>query len=301
MADEPSASSPRRLRPRKKPAEIGIDLTESPPPVILSTTSGIRALPVRPTQAITRLPRESHRLLLRKHDWLKTYDIDIPRDIDKSSLAKSIQPTLVFGQEEAGTAVCVSPSGLLLTCAHCVAETTDDAESSGTRWLVFASGRIVEAQTIAWDPVRDLALLKVVAAQADPTRSVSFPYIRPAATTPPLRSKLVCVGHPGSEDLEVGRPGVKTGYDILCVSTGVFRGHAAGQNLQDNSEIGALMHDCWTYWGHSGAPLVDRRTGELVGLHSSWDDVTAMRRGIALEAIQEFLEANKEHWSRDSV
>lgn len=57
----------------------------------------------------------------------------------------------------------------------------------------------------------------------------------------------------------------------------------------DNAEIGALMHDCWTYWGHSGAPLVDAKAGGLVGLHSSWDEETGMRRGIGVEAIVEFL------------
>jgi V8-like Glu-specific endopeptidase len=49
------------------------------------------------------------------------------------------------------------------------------------------------------------------------------------------------------------------------------------------------MHGCWTYWGHSGAPLLDAN-GKLVGLHSSWDDTTAMRRGVPLEAIRAFLE-----------
>lgn len=85
------------------------------------------------------------------------------------------------------------------------------------------------------------------------------------------------------------------------------------------------MHDCWTYWGHSGAPIVGRRSqggsrrgggerakrrgrrkakfergegegegrgeggGMLMGLHSSWDDTTGMRRGVAWEAIRAFL------------
>jgi hypothetical protein len=100
---------------------------------------------------------------------------------------------------------------------------------------------------------------------------------------------LACIGHPGSEDLQTSIPGIKTNFDVLHRSTGRFRGYAKGQNLQDNSEIGALKHDCWTYWGRSGAPLVDQLTGELVGIHSSWDEMTGMRRGIAWEAIIEFL------------
>jgi hypothetical protein len=76
----------------------------------------------------------------------------------------------------------------------------------------------------------------------------------------------------------------------LHISTGRSRGLAPDQNPQDNSEIGALLHDCWTYWGHSGAPLIARSSGKLVGLHSSWDDATGMRRGVPLVAIKAFLD-----------
>lgn len=85
-------------------------------------------------------------------------------------------------------------------------------------------------------------------------------------------------------------PGVQTNYDSLVLSSGNYRGLDPDQDPQDNSEIGALMHDCWTYWGHSGAPLVLRNTGSLVGVHSSWDDETGMRRGVPWEALVSFLE-----------
>lgn len=63
---------------------------------------------------------------------------------------------------------------------------------------------------------------------------------------------------------------------------------ANAQGVQDNSEIGALMHDCWTDWGHSGAPLVERGSGSCTGMHSSWDDDTGMRRAVAWEVISAF-------------
>lgn len=110
-----------------------------------------------------------------------------------------------------------------------------------------------------------------------------------AEEAPKVGARLLCVGHPGSEDLECEEQGVATGYDVLHVSKGAFRGYAAGQDVHDNEEIGALMHDCWTYWGHSGAPLVEVKTGMLVGLHSSWDEETGMRRGVGLEAVKEFI------------
>ncbi|KAH8651380.1 trypsin-like cysteine/serine peptidase domain-containing protein [Xylariales sp. PMI_506] len=242
----------------------------------------------------------------------------VPKSWSKNPTAQfAVDATLVFGQEEAGTAVCISPDGLLLTCSHCVAEDEQqldsDWRSGKLHWLLFRSGTAVCAECLAWDPKRDLALMRVVQAQTarrvplpssspsltssapqPPTSSPSAPLIE---TSPPVGSRVVCIGHPGSQDLEASRPGVQTNYDVLHTSTGRYRGLAAGQDPQDNSEIGALMHDAWTYWGHSGAPLLAWGSGALVGLHSSWDDQTGMRRGVPLVAIREFIEENKRHFS----
>lgn len=63
-----------------------------------------------------------------------------------------------------------------------------------------------------------------------------------------------------------------------------------GADPNNNSVIGSLKHDAWTYWGHSGAPLLKAVDGTLIGLHSSWDDKTAMRHGVPLIAIKQFLQ-----------
>jgi S1-C subfamily serine protease len=246
----------------------------------------IGMLPDKLTAKDINLSSADFKILLKKQNWLEAYKISLP--YDNESLRPVVDATLVFAQEEAGTAVCISGSGLLLTCSHCIAETEDYLDLEKRHCLLFASGLVVRAQCIAWDAKQDLALLRILEAQHH--TSSPFPHITIADTTPKLREPLICIGHPGSDDLETSIPGIKTNYDTLHVSTGVFRGHAKGQDLQDNSEIGALKHDCWTYWGHSGAPLVSRKSGELVGLHSSWDETTGMRRGIALEAIREFTE-----------
>lgn len=273
---------------RAAPALTGADMTGGE-----RVTKLLEQLPA----SITRLRRKDHQLLLRKQVHLRACDVLIPRDFRIHSTA--IHASLVFAQEEAGTAVCVAPEGLLLTCSHCIAETEDELDYEQLHWLLFADGRIVRAKCVAWDAQRDLALLRITSAQTPyvDNRAIAhtggpiqgFPFVRLADAPPPLGSRLICIGHPGSEDLENEQPGVKTNYEVLHLSTGVFRGYADGQDPQDNSEIGALMHDCWTYWGHSGAPILDRRSGKLIGLHSSWDDQTAMRRGVTLEAIQAFL------------
>ncbi|KAL9114616.1 MAG: hypothetical protein Q9227_001294 [Pyrenula ochraceoflavens] len=239
--------------------------------------SPIKPLPKILTSKITGLNKRSLSLLQSKQRRLRS-----------SPLEDTVTAgTLVFAQEEAGTAVCISKQGMLLTCSHCVVEDPSEAAPAigVCAWLIFASGIVVRAECIAFDSRRDLALLQIVASQSPGP----FPFVPEAIAEPKVRTSLICVGHPGSEDLEIGRPGVKTGYDVLNVSKGLFLGYA-DQDLQDNSEIGALKHNCWTYWGHSGAPLIERRIGKLVGLHSSWDETTCMRRGVPLAAIKDFLQ-----------
>lgn len=261
----------------------------------MSLHSSIKALPTKITTQVTGLGTVDHALLSRKERWLRSYKIAIPNEV--SSLRTELQATLVFAQEESGTAVCISPNGFLLTCSHCIAESAEDLDKEKSHWLLFAFGRVVETKCVAWDPQRDLAILRIVAAQLLPTilpsdknrLSPSYPYVQLATSAPVLEADLACIGHPGSKDLETEVVGTKTDYDILHVSTGAFHGYIEGQDLQDNSEIGALQHDCWTYWGHSGAPLIEQATRHLVGLHSSWDDESGMRRGVPLEALREFL------------
>ncbi|KAK4903156.1 hypothetical protein LTR27_000084 [Elasticomyces elasticus] len=274
-----------------------------------TSRSIIETLPSTLNASITGLKNKLLRLLLLKQSKLVDPDGQIPRLVHDSAkepknvllaaLMNAAQATLVFGQEEAGTAVCVSATGLLLTCSHCVGDSADASEMAKDHWLLFADGRIVRAKCIAWDGGRDLALLRVIAAQArsgDATVNASsaittpsFPTIALSDAPPKRNAALHCIGHPGSEDLEVDKSGVATGYDCLHISEGRYRGLATGQDVHDNSEIGALKHDCWTYWGHSGAPLIDDH-GMLVGLHSSWDDETGMRRGVAWEAVKAFLD-----------
>ena len=147
------------------------------------------------------------------------------------------------------------------------------------------------AECRVWDSKRDLALAQVVAVEAVAKGGAvpPFAFIRPAAAPPKLNAPLVCVGQPGAEDLEAATPGRATGYELFHISRGRFRGLVPGVDVDDNAEMGVLMHDCWTYWGHSGAGLVSEVTGELVGVHSSWDEGSGMRRGVAWECVWGFL------------
>ncbi|EWC47911.1 hypothetical protein DRE_02793 [Drechslerella stenobrocha 248] len=293
MAHEDNGEPPVRRSRRNLAKQAADFLPASITPEI--SLPAIATLPASEllTTKLTSLPKRDITLLQRKQRLLrlqsKTHTSDAIAQI-------ALAATLVFAQEEAGTAVCISPTGLLLTCAHCVAESPADYSPNERKYLLFASGRAVSATCIAYDAKRDLALLRIAAAQQQQQQrqqTAAFASVPISADPPRASARLICVGHPGSEDLEAAAPGQKTGYDVLHVSFGRYRGIADGADVQDNSEIGALMHDCWTYWGHSGAPLcLAGGSGGLVGVHSSWDDETGMRRGVAWEAVVAFLREN---------
>jgi hypothetical protein len=210
-------------------------------------------------------------------------------------IRNALESTLIFAQYEAGTAVCIEATGWILTCSHCFGEDEEERRTSNKRrWLLYYTGLAVQVECRVWDSNRDLALLKVVAIETkDSTAGIipRFAHIPLCANEPSYKMPILCFGQPGRDDLE-STSARKTKYNLVEVSEGTFRGMVKGADPQDNSEIGTLMHDAWTYWGHSGAPLVREADGTLVGLHSSWDDQTAMRHGIPQVAIREFLAKN---------
>ncbi|TVY31336.1 hypothetical protein LSUB1_G008995, partial [Lachnellula subtilissima] len=225
-------------------------------------------------------------------------------------IRNALNSTLIFAQHEAGTAVLIHASGWALTCAHCFGADEVEYEAGGKRrWMLFYNGDAVLVECRVWDAVRDLALLRIVAVESDigvdqvaragvggkegegreERQTPGFHAVDLYTGTMRYKMRILCIGQPGRDDLE-SKAGGKTPYDLVEVSSGVFRGMVAGADAQDNSDIGTLMHDAWTYWGHSGAPLVREVDGRLVGLHSSWDDGTGMRHGVPGVAIGEFFE-----------
>lgn len=52
------------------------------------------------------------------------------------------------------------------------------------------------------------------------------------------------------------------------------------------------------YWGHSGSPLFNEH-GEIVAMHNSWDDRTAMRHAVTHEALAEFLRQHRADLATD--
>lgn len=200
-------------------------------------------------KALRLLPKSDLQSLRSKQEKLRQPASQIPTFIGSNQssspfLAEAASATLLFVWSGSSTAFCISSSGLILTCAHCIAESADEYDSRIERWLLFSNGDPVRVKPLVWDAERDLALLQITLAPAH-LENTPFPYIRLAAAPPKLKTPLLCIGNPGSEDLETDEVGVATNFDILHVSEGRFRGLDKSQDVQDNSEIGALKHDCW--------------------------------------------------------
>ena len=266
-------------------------------PVFFNKASSKPDAPIQIIRSGVKLPGISPadlKLLREKQARLRsTASATLASLLTGAHIRNALESTLIFAQYEAGTAVCIHSVGWILTCAHCFGDDAEEhKEADKRRWLLFYNGLAVQVECRFWDAQRDLALLKVIAIETDEAKAGEEPTFR--CVPLPVRNctksmPIFCIGQPGRDDLEA-TSAKRTKYNLVEVSHGTLCGMVSGADPQDNSEIGSLMHDAWTYWGHSGAPLLGRDDGTLVGLHSSWDDQTAMRHGVPAVAIIEFLQ-----------
>lgn len=210
-------------------------------------------------------------------------------------------------QEEAGSAVLTGPD-TLLTCAHCVSAVGDPEEEDPeeeeeeedaclkppppnrlgrVKLILLSTGTVLVAECAGVDEGRDLAVLRVIARSST---EGPLPWMPTRPTPPPDRTPVMCVGNPSDFDLEVGGGRkIKFQPPIFHSSKGLYRG-ATDAGRRKELGLGGMRHTCWTYWGHSGAPIFDAQ-GALCGLHNSWDPDNGHRHGVAWEDIAAFLGA----------
>ncbi len=56
--------------------------------------------------------------------------------------------------------------------------------------------------------------------------------------------QVFCIGQPDS-------------YPTFYLSKGYTKGYYGNDLIFGTDELGPLKHNCWTYWGHSGAPIIN--------------------------------------------
>ena len=231
--------------------------------------------------------REKAQLILSEQP---TYGIEINKKrlkhIFKIKLKESFNACLVFGQYEAGSAICIDKSGIIITCAHCLG---DEMFIGTQKTLIFSNGDIILATCVSGIE-RDVCLLKIEGVYENDVLNIreEYPFVPISSPLPIYNTKCFCIGQPGRDDLE-SETDVKTNYPFIFISQGKYLGILGESDLNDNFEIGQLIHSCWTYWGHSGAPIINLEEG-LIGLHSSWDSTTGTRHGIHLTCIKQCIE-----------
>lgn len=164
-----------------------------------------------------------------------------------------------------GSGVVISPTGHLLTAFHVV-----DSNPEGTFRVTFGDGERFDARVIAYSKRDDLALLKLPEPDAQ-----EYPHVSLASDAPEVHDVVVVIGNPGKKS---GRPGFYT-------SVGQVLWYGPRRGI-----LGDMAYDAWTYWGHSGGPVFNE-SGQVVGIHNSWDSENAWRHGLKLSTVASFLES----------
>jgi len=151
-------------------------------------------------------------------------------------------PTRQFRRQSVGSGFVIHPAGYIVTNAHVVARTAE-------RKVIFPDGRELEAQVVAADPRRDLAVLKVESDEPLPRLTLGT-----------------------SEDLMIGETVIAIGNPLgyqHTVTAGVVS--ATDRTLQIRNELefeDLIQTDASINPGNSGGPLLNV-LGELVGVNTA--------------------------------
>lgn len=201
-----------------------------------------------------------------------------------STSQTSLEACVHLVQDDFGSGFSIDPKGLILTCFHCVQSENEGFDAKAIFLLIFPNGELAEARVIAGDRELDLALLGII----KPIRS--YPFLEISNILPKKGEKVFCIGHPCYDDLETKKKNKKTNYPPFFFSKGRVEGYKEAE--EEEKDLGSLIHSCWTYWGHSGAPIMNY-DGVVVGVHNSWDERNGNRHGVSVREINKFMRENK--------
>ena len=186
-------------------------------------------------------------------------------------------------------------NGLVLTCAHCVThDDNDDDDDSEDKLgcvleLVTAHGRQVGAVCTKFDNDVDLALLQICPRFQPDLALTSLSLASRGSDLDGLR--IFALGNPCDIDLETDLDAPRSnGFFPFNVSEGRLESKISSKKSKMDG-LGRQIHSAWTYWGHSGCPLIGLHEMEpyIFGIHNSWDERNGNRHGIPLDEITVFV------------
>jgi serine protease Do len=167
-----------------------------------------------------------------------------------------------YRRTSVGSGFVIHPDGYIVTNAHVVARTTE-------RKVTFADGRVFDAEIVALDRSRDLAILKIAADESLPT----LPLGR-------------------SDDLMIGETVIAIGNPFgfeHTVTAGVVS--AVGRELEFPELVlaGLIQTDASINPGNSGGPLLNV-LGQLIGVASAIrGDAENIGFAIPVDQLREVL------------
>ena len=191
---------------------------------------------------------------------------------------------------------------MVLTCAHCV--THDDHDDDAVNVvdadklgciveLVTAHGTQIGAVCTKIDIDVDLALLQIPPHLRN-NLALSSMDIGPAGSDSD-GVRIFALGNPCDIDLETdSETQRRNGFFPFHVSEGRLE-HKISLHKSKREGLGRQIHSAWTYWGHSGCPLIgmleckDGLEPLVLSIHNSWDERNGNRHGISLDEIISFV------------
>ncbi len=175
------------------------------------------------------------------------------------------------GELQTGSGVLIAPEGYVATAFHVVQQLVMGdgctAEVGIGRRIDEPVAVTYEAQIITYDPVLDIALLRIVADRAGRPPNTPFPYAE-MAPVPPAVGETVHV---------LGFPAISEGLLAYDSDTIISVGDC------DSAETCWMLTEAFASWGSSGGPVFDSK-GRLIGM-------TVGQRVMALGGIERRLTA----------
>ena len=152
--------------------------------------------------------------------------------------------------------------------------------------VVTARGAHGVAECVATDEASDVALLRYVDGPPEGLGALRLGGEGDDVEGTPV----LAVGNPYDWDLEgaAGAKPRKNGYTPFWVSAGKLQGEIESDDAAAKG-VGPQRHGCWTYWGHSGCPIVGV-DGAVLAMHNSWDDTNGQRHAVPLRAMRALAE-----------